>query len=55
MQENKITINLFPESYIDKLLIENQTGKVKLDNFLSQLLPKRFARFGVIHTSNLSL
>jgi predicted Rossmann fold flavoprotein len=37
-----IRINLLPEQNIEKLIEENRSSKMMLDNFLSQFLPKRF-------------
>ena len=41
--EDEICINLLPDVSIIEIINEKSTSKMRLDNFLSQYLPKRFA------------
>jgi len=41
--DDTISINVLPDKDIKQLISENSSGKIELVNFLSQLLPKRFA------------
>ncbi|MGI9055731.1 MAG: NAD(P)/FAD-dependent oxidoreductase [Pyrinomonadaceae bacterium] len=42
-KDKPITINLLPEADAEKVFEQNQNSKQNLDNFLSKLLPNRFA------------